>query len=90
MDLLILGGTSFVGREPGELAELVRRTAKVGGAEVTVTQGEAEEAPLVLPPDGSSDWLFNFDPAPATAAGLRNRPIEETIADTLDWDRTRS
>jgi 2'-hydroxyisoflavone reductase len=30
-----------------------------------------------------------YDPSKATAAGLRPRPFEETIADTLSWDRQR-
>ena len=30
-----------------------------------------------------------YDPAKATVAGLRPRPFEETIADTLAWDRDR-
>lgn len=30
-----------------------------------------------------------YDPAKATAAGLRPRPFEDTIADTLAWDRER-
>jgi 2'-hydroxyisoflavone reductase len=30
-----------------------------------------------------------YDAAKATAAGLRPRPFEETIADTLAWDRDR-
>jgi 2'-hydroxyisoflavone reductase len=73
-----------------ELGDLVQRVASVAGSTVTVEPGEAEsDAPLTLPPDGSHDWLFRIDPAPATAAGLRNRPIAETIADTLTWDQGR-
>ena len=30
-----------------------------------------------------------YDPSKATAAGLRPRPFEQTIADTLAWDRHR-
>jgi 2'-hydroxyisoflavone reductase len=30
-----------------------------------------------------------YDAAKATAAGLRPRPFERTIADTLAWDRDR-
>ena len=74
-----------------ELGDLVRRVAGVAGTEVHVAAGGGgADAPLTLPPDGSADWLFGMDPAPATAAGLRNRPVEETIADTLAWDRGRS
>jgi hypothetical protein len=30
-----------------------------------------------------------YDAKKATAAGLRLRPFEETIAETLDWDHRR-
>jgi len=33
--------------------------------------------------------LTRFDPSKALAAGLRVRPLEESIADTWSWDRTR-
>ena len=33
--------------------------------------------------------VHRFDLSKAVAAGLRHRPIAETIADTLAWDRTR-
>ena len=33
--------------------------------------------------------LHSFDASKAIAAGLRHRPLAETIADTLAWDRGR-
>jgi 2'-hydroxyisoflavone reductase len=33
--------------------------------------------------------LHSFDPRKAIAAGLRHRPLAETVADTLSWDRDR-
>jgi 2'-hydroxyisoflavone reductase len=85
----VLGGTFEAVGHRGRLADVVRRVAAVAGSAVEVEQGEST-AELVLPLDGSHDWLFDMDPGPAAAAGLRNRPLEETISDTLAWDRTRS
>lgn len=45
--------------------------------------------PLYLPSEAGIDDLFEASPAAAKAAGLRNRPIVDTAADTLAWDRTR-
>ena len=45
--------------------------------------------PLYLPTEAKIDNIFEASSAAAEAAGLRNRPIVETAADTLAWDRTR-
>lgn len=45
--------------------------------------------PLYLPSAAAIDNIFEVSSAAAEAAGLRNRTIEETAADTLAWDRTR-
>jgi 2'-hydroxyisoflavone reductase len=45
--------------------------------------------PLYLPSEAGIDNIFEASSAAAEAAGLRNRPLEETAADTLAWDRTR-
>ena len=43
------------------------------------------ELPLWLPRDG---WpLMQRDASVALAAGLRHRPLEETVRDTYEWDR---
>ncbi len=45
--------------------------------------------PLYLNSRANIDGLFQASSAKAEAAGFRNRPILETVADTLAWDRTR-
>lgn len=41
--------------------------------------------PLVLPGDGSADFLFRCSNAKAKAAGLQLRPLAETAHDTRAW-----
>jgi 2'-hydroxyisoflavone reductase len=45
--------------------------------------------PLHLPRGLGADGLFRCSSDRATAAGFRNRPIEETVADTRTWDQGR-
>ena len=45
-----------------------------------------EAFPLWVPEEPGS---HRFDPAHAFAAGLDDRPVAETVRDTLAWDRTR-
>ena len=45
------------------------------------------DLPLWLGGDPELEWIDHVDPAPAIAAGLRPRPIDETIAATLEWHR---
>ncbi|HSS54447.1 MAG TPA: NAD-dependent epimerase/dehydratase family protein [Gaiellales bacterium] len=45
------------------------------------------DLPLWLGGDPELEWMDCVDPGPAVAAGLRHRPIDETIADTLAWHR---
>lgn len=45
--------------------------------------------PLYLPSAAGVDGLFEASAAEAEAAGLHNRPIIDTAADTLGWDRRR-
>jgi 2'-hydroxyisoflavone reductase len=45
------------------------------------------DMPLWLGGDPAYEWMDHVDPSPAVAAGLRHRPIDETIADTLAWHR---
>ena len=44
------------------------------------------ELPLWLPPEHGANW-WNVDSGPAHAAGLRCRPIADTVADTWAWLR---
>lgn len=45
--------------------------------------------PLYLPSAAGADGLFEASAAKAEGAGLRNRDIVATAADTLAWDRSR-
>jgi 2'-hydroxyisoflavone reductase len=45
------------------------------------------DLPLWLGGDPELEWMDHVDPAPAVAAGLHLRPLDETIADTLAWHR---
>lgn len=46
------------------------------------------EMTLWVPEEGHAGF-FTFDNSKAIAAGLRFRPLPETVRDTLDWARTR-
>jgi len=52
-------------------------------------QDESVYLPLWLPSESGIDGLFEASSERARAAGLVNRPIVDTVADTLPWDRTR-
>jgi len=45
--------------------------------------------PLYIPSKANRDGLFQASSTKAEAAGFRNRPILQTVVDTLAWDRTR-
>jgi nucleoside-diphosphate-sugar epimerase len=75
-----------VARGVGVTAELVwadsSRLLELG---VTPWSGRGS-LPVWLPPEEYAGMLTH-DPAPATAAGLRTRPLSETARDTLAWVR---
>ena len=77
---------------------MIETCARVAGTPVElVTAGRAwltergvdpgGALPLLDPPEEAAD--YHRDPAPSLAAGLRLRPLEETVRDTLAWDRER-
>ena len=81
---------------PLTLRGLVDACAQAAGADVDpvwVPESFVAEHqipfPLYLPSEVGIDNIFEASSAAAEAAGLRNRPIVETAADTLAWDRTR-
>lgn len=49
---------------------------------------ESLELPLYLPAAAGADGLFSASCAAAVAAGLVNRPLVDTAADTLAWTRS--
>jgi 2'-hydroxyisoflavone reductase len=84
--------------EPVTFAELLERTRAAIGSDAKVVWLEDEqvleagvqpwlELPLWLPGDEHAG-MARADIARALAAGLRFRPLEETVVDTLAWDRT--
>jgi nucleoside-diphosphate-sugar epimerase len=95
-----LTGTFNLGGRPGvtigDVLETCRTASGAAGASF-VWVSEAfllehgvkpwTEIPLWVPRGG--DDLAGLDSAKAIAAGLRLRPLAETVADTLAWDRTR-
>src|SRR6476659_1496146 len=58
-----------------------------GGADIVWADNQALLDREVEPWSDLPVWLGGVDPGPAVAAGLRHRPIDETIADTLAWHR---
>jgi nucleoside-diphosphate-sugar epimerase len=46
------------------------------------------QLPIWLPPGPDHDFMHAGDVGKALAAGLRLRPVEETVADTWSWVRT--
>lgn len=82
--------------QPLTLAAMIEACAEAAGTSPAVhwipEEVCAEQSlpfPLYLPSQRNVDGLFEVSPARAEAAGLRNRPIVDTAADTLAWDRTR-
>jgi 2'-hydroxyisoflavone reductase len=84
--------------EPVTFAELLERTRAAIGSDADVVWLEDEqvleagvhpwlELPLWLPGDEHAG-MARTDIARALAAGLTFRPLEETVVDTLAWDRT--
>jgi 2'-hydroxyisoflavone reductase len=83
--------------EPLTLGELLERTVAAVGSDARLTWvddqtlvdaevGPWMELPLWLPGDEHSE-MMSADIRRALAAGLRFRPLEETVRDTLAWSR---
>ena len=49
----------------------------------------APDLPIWRPPTGETAGVALVSSARAVAAGLRFRPIEDTVRDTLEWQRSR-
>jgi 2'-hydroxyisoflavone reductase len=81
---------------PLTFASMIEACAAAAGVDLDVEwvdedflSERKQHLPLFLPTKMNIDGLFRCSPARAEAHGFRNRPIEETAADTLAWDRTR-
>lgn len=82
--------------EPLTMQSLVEACIEAAGSDTEVVWVDEKLVyeqkaafPLYLPSRANIDGLFQASSAKAEAAGFRNRPILETVADTLAWDRTR-
>ena len=78
----------------GDLLEAIRRASGsdadvVWAPPAVLRERDVEpwsDLPLWLPDDPGMD---RFDNGRAVAAGLLPRPVEDTVRDTLEWDRSR-
>jgi nucleoside-diphosphate-sugar epimerase len=84
--------------EPLTFRELLERARAAAGSDARFTWIDDQpildagvqpwtELPLWLPGDDYAG-MARADTRRALAAGLRFRPLEETVLDTLAWDRT--
>jgi nucleoside-diphosphate-sugar epimerase len=78
------------------MGELLEACVRVTGADARLRWLDAKtvldagiepwrQLPIWLPPGELHDTLHQGDVSKAMAAGLRCRPVEETVADTWDW-----
>jgi 2'-hydroxyisoflavone reductase len=83
---------------PLALGDLLERCVAIteSGAELVWVENELllehgvepwTDLPLWLGGDPELEWIDHVDPSPAIGAGLRPRPIDDTIAATLEWHR---
>lgn len=82
--------------EPTTMADLLEACAAAAGTSPAVrwasedeVETEGLELPLYLPSAMAADGLFSASCAAAVNAGLTNRPLVDTAADTLAWTRSR-
>lgn len=95
----VTGRFNAVGPErPLSLGHLLERCVAVSGADAEIVWVPSAELiergveiwtdlPLWLGEDPELAWMDRVDPGPAIAAGLRHRPLDDTIAATLAWHR---
>lgn len=80
-----------------EVAETFIRLSRAGAEPLWLPWSRFEaagmrhwtEVPLILPEDPTYAHFLTVRPDRALAAGLRLRPLADTMADLLAWDRTR-
>ncbi len=83
-------------REPLPMGEMLETCRRATGSDATFTWVDAEfletngvhagyHLPIWLPPTGEYRGMGTVSNARAVAAGLRFRPLEETVVDLLAW-----
>ena len=82
--------------EPATFGDVVEAARAAGGAETEIVWADPD---VVLALEERETWFpmwhphvpgfHAYDASRATAAGLRPRPLAQTVADTLAWDRAR-
>ncbi|MGP4000338.1 NAD-dependent epimerase/dehydratase family protein [Streptomyces sp. 8N706] len=95
-----LGGPFNVVSPPGHttMGELLETCVQVTGADAELRWIAPErvlaadvrpwtDLPIWIPPGGDHDTMHRGDVAKAVSAGLRCRPVAETVADTWSWLR---
>ena len=84
---------------PIELSALFNATIEVSGAQAEIVWVPVDklheakiqpwtELPLILPPGETTRHLFEIDTDKAHRHGLHCRPINDTLLNILDWDRS--
>ena len=66
---------------------MITACAAGAGVDPDITWTDEGDGPLVIPKDAGVDGLFMASNERAVAAGLVNRPLAATAADTLAWVR---
>ena len=82
--------------EPMTMKSMIEACAAAAGQSVEIEWVDDEfvaakeiHLPLHIPAEANYDGLFKCSPARAESNGFVQRPIQETAAETLAWDRTR-
>ena len=71
--------------DAAELTAFVK--ARLGSVKAPKQVEIWSDLPLWLGGDPELEWMDHVDPGPALDAGLALRPLDQTIADTLEWHR---
>ncbi|MEY1557691.1 NAD-dependent epimerase/dehydratase family protein [Yoonia sp. R2331] len=94
------GGVLNLTGEASALTDMLAKAVAVAGAKTVLAPRDIAEfakaevafwtdLPMVVPPDGKAAGMLDVSTARARKAGLVTRPLAQTIADTLAWDRGR-
>jgi len=85
----VLGGPSGVWNANGDettfgtMIDTIRVTLSSNAHWVPVPLEDLEKSPMVLPEDGSRDAIFQCSNTKAKAAGLKLRPLSDTVVDIV-------